>query len=126
MSLRNSYARVHYLGSAKSGSRQWWWQRITALALVPLFLWLATALVMHAGTDYERAVAWVAQPWTTLMLIVLIGLTFHHGQLGAQVIIEDYVDHELAKLACLLAVKFASVVMALIGIYSVLRIALGA
>ena len=126
MSLHNPYARVHYLGSAKSGSRHWWWQRLTALALVPLVLWLAAALVMHVGADYEQVVAWVAQPWTTLMLILFIGLIFHHGQLGAQVVIEDYIDGQFAKVICLVAVKFASVVMGLVGIYSVLCIALGA
>ena len=44
--------------------------------------------------------------------------------LRLQVVIEDYVSHEGARLAAVLAVKFACFVLAGIGILAVLRLAL--
>ena len=59
-------------------------------------------------------------------MILLIGATFHHAQLGIQVVIEDYVHNEAVKIAAIILVKFAAVVLALAGILAVLSIAFGA
>ena len=69
--------------------------------------------------------AWVKNPVSATLLVLLIAATFHHGQLGLQVVIEDYVHREGTKLASILIVKFAAVILAGIGIFSVLRIAFG-
>ena len=40
MSFRTPAGRVHGLGSAQHGVDHWWGQRLTALALIPLVVWL--------------------------------------------------------------------------------------
>ena len=47
-------------------------------------------------------VAWAGSPLVAGLLILLIVATFYHGALGLQVVIEDYVHHEMTKLALLL------------------------
>jgi succinate dehydrogenase / fumarate reductase membrane anchor subunit len=44
-----------------------------------------------------------------VLLIAFVAALLHHGQLGLQVVIEDYVHREAWKLTLLLAVKALSV-----------------
>jgi len=124
MSLRTDLGRVRGLGSAKQGAAHWWAQRVTAVALVPLVLWLVASLAAHTGADVAAVRAWIARPAVAVTLVLLIGVTFHHAQLGLQVVIEDYVHTECVKVASIVLVKFAAVALAATGIFSVLKIAL--
>jgi succinate dehydrogenase / fumarate reductase, membrane anchor subunit len=125
MSLRSSLGAARGLGSAKSGTDHWWVQRVTAVALVPLTIWFVISLIGHLGAPYEEMRAWVGAPIPAVLLICLIVAAFHHGQLGLQVVIEDYVHNEPAKLALLLVVKGLAFFLALLGVFSVARIAFG-
>jgi succinate dehydrogenase / fumarate reductase membrane anchor subunit len=122
---RSTLGRVRGLGSAKEGVQHWWVQRLTALALIPLSIWLVASLVAHTGASYAAVRAWLGQPVTVGLLVLLLAATFHHAQLGLQVVIEDYVHHEGAKIALLILVKAAAVVLALAGILAVLFVAFG-
>ena len=101
MSMRTPIARVRGLGSAKSGTEHFWWQRVTGIALVPLSLWMMVSLIAIAGADYETARDFVGSPIVAVLLICLIVALFHHAQLGMQVVIEDYLHVEWMKLTAL-------------------------
>jgi succinate dehydrogenase / fumarate reductase membrane anchor subunit len=58
------------------------------------------------------------------LMIALIIATFHHLQLGVQIVIEDYVHDDRLKLPAVVLVKALSVLLALICIVSVLKIGL--
>lgn len=125
MSYRSPLGKVRGLGSAKDGTHHWWMQRLTALALIPLAIWFVVSVVVLLGQNHAAFAAWVKNPLSATLLILLIAATFHHAQLGVQVVIEDYVHGEGAKLAAIILVKGAALVLAGIGIVSVLRIAFG-
>ncbi len=120
--LRSDFARVRGLGSAKEGVHHWWAQRVTAIALVPLTIWFVASVVSLAGAPHAAVVDWVATPLPALLLVLLLVATFHHAQLGLQVVIEDYVHAEGAKIALILLVKGAAVVLGLASVFAVLRI----
>ena len=125
MSLRTPLSRARGLGSAKDGTHHWWLQRVTAIALVPLTLWFIMSLIgVLLGADYFTVRYWIGHPFNAALLILLLGVSFYHAILGAQVIIEDYIGHEWAKLATLLAVKFILWLLAAVSIVAVLRISL--
>ena len=127
MSRRSDLGKVLGLGSAKEGVSHWWGQRISAVALLPLALWLIysiTMLIRTRQTDYLAVVDWVALPFNAVMLILLIATMAYHSAMGVQVVIEDYV-HGGLKVASLILQKFAHVAVATAGIFSVLKIALG-
>lgn len=126
MPLKTRLATVRGLGSAKNGTHHWWGQRVTAVALVPLTLWFVYSVITMSGAGYVTVATWLALPWNTVLMLLLIAATFHHLQLGMQVVIEDYIHSEFTKLATLLFVKFASAVLAVACGYAVLKIALGA
>lgn len=121
-SLRSDLGRVRGLGAAKDGVAHWWAQRVTALALVPLALWFAASIVSLAGADYAEVVDWIGSPLPAVLLVLLIVATFHHAQLGLQVIIEDYVHREGMKVSLILLVKGAAVLLGVVSLFAVLRI----
>ena len=125
-SMRSALGRVRHLGSAKEGVQHWWAQRLTALALVPLTIWFVASVAYLAGADHAAFTGWIARPYNALLMIVLLAAGFHHAQLGLQVVIEDYVHGEGVKLVSLIVVKFAALLLALAGIFAVLKIAFGA
>jgi succinate dehydrogenase / fumarate reductase membrane anchor subunit len=125
-SLRSDLGRVRGLGSAKEGVQHWWMQRVTALALVPLSIWFVAGVVAMTGAPWAQAGAWIGRPLNATLMILLLGLGFHHAQLGLQVVVEDYVHAEGPKLALLILVKLLALALALAGTIAVLRLSFGA
>jgi succinate dehydrogenase membrane anchor subunit len=123
--LRTPLARARGLGSAREGVHHWWAQRLTAIALIPLVVWFAISLVMMSGADYGAVRAWIGSPVVMVLLILTIATGLHHGQLGLQVVIEDYVHGDGFKLALIVAVRFIAVLFGLAAIVAVLRIGFG-
>jgi succinate dehydrogenase / fumarate reductase membrane anchor subunit len=123
--FRTPTNQVRGLGSAKGGTHHWWLQRVTAVALVPLSLWLMASLVSLVGADYQSVVIWVRSPVVTVLLICLIGALFHHAQLGLQVVLEDYVHTEWLKITSIVLMKFAALVLGLASVLAVLKVSLG-
>jgi succinate dehydrogenase / fumarate reductase membrane anchor subunit len=122
--LRSALGRVRGLGSAKSGVHHWWVQRMTAVALVPLCLWFVFAVFALAGEPLAVVQTWIGRPINTVLLLCLIGAMFHHLQLGMQVVIEDYIHEDGARLIGLLAMRAGVALLALTAAVSVLKIAL--
>jgi len=113
------------LGSAKTGVHHFAVQRITAIALIFLagwFVWFVVGL-MHA--DYLTASDAVARPWNATLLIAFLVAMFWHGQLGLQVIIEDYVHSAGLAVLAQIAVRFVCILGALASVFAVVIIALG-
>lgn len=125
MSMRTPLAQVRGDGSAKSGAHHWWAQRLSAIALIPLFLWFVASLAAVATADYATAVAWISSPWNSALLILLIVATFHHAHLGMQVVLEDYISTHWLQMTSIILVRFISVLLAAVSIIAVLRTALG-
>ena len=100
-------------------------QRITAIALIPLAIWLTASLVAIGAADHAQTVRWIRSPAVSVALLLTIAAVFHHAQLGMQVIIEDYVEAEWKKLAAVIAVKLMAIAIAAAAAFCVLKIALG-
>jgi len=113
------------LGSAREGVGHWWTQRVTAVALVPLTLWFAGALMAHARSDYGAVIHWLREPVTTVLIVQLLIALFYHMALGLQVVIEDYVHDDRLKIPAVIGTQLVSVALAVAGIVAVLRTAFG-
>lgn len=124
--MRSPLGRVRGTGAAKAGVEHWWAERVGATALVPLTLWFLISVLSMLGAEQPAVAAWIARPWNATLLIILVALTFHHAQLGLQVVFEDYMDNGWRRTAAILSVKGASLFLALLGALSVLKLALGA
>lgn len=123
MTMKTPLGAVRGLGSAKSGTHHWWLQRLTAIALIPLTVWLTASIVGLIGADYETVRTWVSIPLVAILLALFLAATLYHLKLGLQVVIEDYVHHEGAKLAAQMTVTFAAIIIAAASIFAVLSVA---
>jgi succinate dehydrogenase / fumarate reductase membrane anchor subunit len=125
MSLRSPLGRVLGLGSARGGSSHWYAQRVTAVALVLLALWLVVSLASLADASYEQVTGWLRWPLNSALALLLVVVAAWHAVLGLQVVVEDYVADKGTRLLVLIAIKFAFVAAAVVGVLAVLRIAFG-
>jgi succinate dehydrogenase / fumarate reductase membrane anchor subunit len=125
MSLMTPLNRVLGLGTAKGAAEHWWVQRMTAVALLPLGLWFAYELLTLPGFDYATVVAWVREPATSILLVLLVIAVGYHSALGIQVVIEDYVPGKGGRAATLMASTLAHVGLTIAAVFAVLKIAFG-
>ncbi|PID65513.1 MAG: succinate dehydrogenase, hydrophobic membrane anchor protein [Gammaproteobacteria bacterium] len=123
--FRAPLKNVKGLGAAKAGTGHFINQRVSAMALIPLvFLFMYFLLRMVTAGSYDDIVAQVSNPFWATVLIAFILVGFYHGALGMQVIIEDYIHEEMPKMLLLTALRLAAGFLAIMGVLSVLFIAL--
>lgn len=121
--MRSTLGRARGLGTAKSGLHEWWGQRVTAAALVPLAVWFVISLLVHLGQDAQSVGQWVAKPWNVVLWLALLAALFRHLGLGLKVVIDDYVHGEATRLATVLATQAVLTLFWLAATVSVLKIA---
>lgn len=124
MNLRSPLGRALGLGAAGNGTHHWWQQRVTAVALALLGAWFATCMLGLDLGDRAALVAWIARPLNAALLALLVLTAAWHSQLGARVIVEDYV-HGALKVPLLVALQFLHAIAAAVGAVAVLQIAIG-
>jgi succinate dehydrogenase / fumarate reductase membrane anchor subunit len=124
MSLRAPLAKVLNHGAAHDGVHHWVVQRVTALGLAPLVVWLMWQLLSLPDSDYHTVVAWIGYSWNPVLLSLLLVLACWHAWLGVQMVIEDYVHTFMSKTLLLMLSAFVHGLIAASGVYAVLRIAL--
>jgi succinate dehydrogenase / fumarate reductase membrane anchor subunit len=125
MAYRTPIAKVRGLGAARSGLQHWKMQRLTAISNVLLVLWFMFSAMALSGSGYDQVRAWLASPVTASLVVLLIISTFYHARLGLQVVVEDYVHHEGARIASLVAIALIVLALAVACIVAVLSVAIG-
>lgn len=124
--FRAPLKNVKGLGAAKAGTGHFINQRVTAMALIPLvFLFMCFLLRMVSAESYDDIAQQLSNPFWATSLIAFILVGFYHGALGMQVVIEDYIHAEMPKMLLLTALRLAAGFLAIMGVLSVLFIALG-
>jgi succinate dehydrogenase / fumarate reductase membrane anchor subunit len=124
MSLRAPLARVLNHGAAHDGVSHWMVQRVTALALAPLVVWLICQLLWLPDASYASVTAWIAHSYNAVLLSLIVLLASWHAWLGVQMVVGDYVHDFLSKSGLLLLSAFVHALIAASGVYAILRIAL--
>jgi len=125
MSLRTPLGRVLGMGSAKEGTGHWWAQRVTAVASIPLTLWLFFSLLFLPGLDYGTVRTWLALPTSSFLAALTVAVLTYHSYLGTTVVIEDYVPSAAMKVFSLMLLRFLYVLVGGAGIFAILRVAFG-
>jgi succinate dehydrogenase / fumarate reductase, membrane anchor subunit len=125
MRMETPLGRVRGLGSARSGARHWWLERLTSVATLILFVWFAVSLLRLPDLAHGTIVRWLAAPTVAVPMLLLIVATFWHAKMGLQVVIEDYVHDDGAKLFWIALLNFAVILGGALALFAVAGIALG-
>jgi succinate dehydrogenase / fumarate reductase membrane anchor subunit len=125
MLKKTPLGQVLGLGSAKAGTEHWWHQRVTAIAGIPLVVFLIAYLLMHRGASRAEIVASMHNPFVAILMALTIANLVWHMRLGLQVVIEDYVHTDHTKYALLLINTFFAVVMVVAALFAILRMSIG-
>jgi succinate dehydrogenase / fumarate reductase, membrane anchor subunit len=115
-------AHVRGLGAARSGTGHFWRQRLTAVANVPLVIAFVFIVVGLLGRNHAAVVQILGSPLVAVVMLLFILSITTHMRIGMQVIIEDYVHDETAKLALLMANTFFAVAVGLASAFAILML----
>jgi len=124
MSLESPLGKFLGHGAVGHGTGDWWAQKLTAVALIPLTIWFVFALLSIDSFDYASVRLWIGAPLNAILLILFTLSALYHSDLGLQVVVEDYV-HGATKVPTLVVLKLIHIALAVAVVYSIIIISLG-
>ncbi|KRP98909.1 succinate dehydrogenase / fumarate reductase membrane anchor subunit [Bradyrhizobium sp. USDA 4518] len=124
-SMRTPLERVRGLGSAHTGTGDFWRQRLTAVAMTLLIVPVIVVVITLIGRNHAGAAQILGSIPIAIILLLFIVASTWHMKIGMQVVIEDYIHNEKLKIASVMANNFFCVAVALASIYAILKLSSG-
>jgi succinate dehydrogenase membrane anchor subunit len=124
-SMRTPLGRVRNLGSSHSGTKDFWRQRLTAVAMIVLIVPVLVLMMTLLGRNQAGAAQILGSPPIAILVLLFIIASIWHMKIGMQVVIEDYVHDEKLKLISIMANNFFSVTVALAAAYAIFKLSSG-
>ena len=122
---RTPLSKVRGLGPARGGTDHFVRQRITAIANLFLVSFFVFSVISLNGATWAQTVAYLANPFVAITMLLVLASVFYHMKLGMQVVIEDYIHTEPTRTLALLANLFFAIVLFAACAFAVLRIGFG-
>ena len=124
-SLRTPIGRVRGLGSGHSGTRDFWHQRVTSVAAIPLTIAAIIIVVSLLGRSHAAVVQILGSPLVAIVMLLFIVNTAYHMWIGLQEIIIDYVHEDKLKLLALMANMFFAIAVTFATAFAILKLSFG-
>lgn len=121
MSYRSALGRAKGLGSA-GGTDHWWKQRVSAVFLAPLCVWLMFSFISRLSINIDSVYGLFSSPVTAIGTTLLVIFSYIHAWLGVQVVIEDYFHAPFRKFALLLVVKGLMFALCVATVFAIIKL----
>ncbi len=125
MNMRTPLGRVIGLGSAKTGTEEFWLQRMTAIASIPLTIAGLVLVISLTGRSYPAVKQILASPLIAVLMILFVLANTMHMKIGVQIVIEDYVYDKNQKFTLLMLNVFFAWAIGLACVFAILKISFG-
>ena len=84
------------------GSTKWLWQRISALALVPLSYWFVVLFLNFLHATQDQQLDLLCSYLTRFLIVIFFLIAIFHARLGLKTIYEDYFTTSQVKIYSLI------------------------
>ena len=125
MSMRTPLGRVLGLGSARSGTEDFWLQRVTAIANVVLTLAGLFLVISLTGRSYPAVKQILGSPLVAVVMMLFVVANVLHMKIGVQIVIEDYVHDKNQKVTLVILNTFFAWAIGLACVFAILKISFG-
>jgi len=121
-SMRTPLGSARGLGSSRTGTQHFWYQRLSSVALVPLTIAFVLIVVSLVGRNHAATVQILGTPLVAITMLLFIIATAYHMWIGVMEILVDYVHDELIKYLALMANTFFSFIIAFAAAFAILKL----
>ena len=111
--------------SERHGAGEWMQERLSSLILIPLTLWGLWSGWVLSGAGYDGALDWFRSPVNAIVLTATLLVSLWHMNMGAKVIVDDYIHKPASRMTLLGLIGLVCVVLAAAGVFFIVRLALG-
>ena len=124
-SMRTPLGKVRSLGSARSGTSDFFRQRITAIGMILLIVPAIVIIMKILGSNQATSSQILGNPLVAVIMILFIIASVWHMKIGMQVVLEDYIHDEKLKLALVIGNHFFCWSVGLVSIYAIVKLSSG-
>ena len=104
-------------------TRKWILHRVSAIILVPLYVWLFFSLIVLSTKNYSEAIYFFESPLFTILTIIVFFVAFFHAKISLSEIFEDYIhDKKIKDVANLLVSIFSIIIPVIILVLFIYKI----
>ena len=122
--IRTPLGSARGLGSSRTGTQHFWYQRLSSLALVPLTIGFVLIVAALVGRNHAATEQILGAPLVAITMLLFILATAYHMWIGVMEIIVDYVHGELTRYLALMANTFFSFIIAFAAAFAILKLSL--
>ena len=95
-------------------TRKWILHSVSAIILVPLYVWLFFSLIALSTKNYSEAIYFFESPLFTILTIIVFFVAFFHAKISLSEIFEDYIHDKKIKDVANLLVSIFSIITPII------------
>jgi succinate dehydrogenase / fumarate reductase, membrane anchor subunit len=110
---RSDLSKAKNLGAAGSGSHHWWYQRLTAIIISLMILWVISFFGDISKSNITTAISHLRKPFNIIMLLILFFTVMYHAVLGMQVVIEDYISCRAYRFVLVVGIQIFAIITAI-------------
>jgi len=110
---RSDLSKAKNLGAASSGSHHWWHQRLTAIIISIMILWVIYFFGEISKKDFTTVISHLQKPFNIVMLVILFLTVMYHAVLGIQVVIEDYISCRIYRIVLIVGIQIFAIITAI-------------
>jgi len=110
---RSDLSKAKNLGAAGYGFHHWWHQRLTAIIISLMILWVISFFGDISKSNITTAISHLRKPFNIIMLLILFFTVMYHAVLGMQVVIEDYISCRAYRFVLVVGIQIFAIITAI-------------